>query len=121
MLEEYFRFIKEDENSSVTLKQMRHLLVEIEQSLGAGKLLENRDTENDCFASINRPEEMTRAAQSDILAANFKRAQEAGRVIEEYSKLSTTPAVSENAKKIRFSLYALEKKVGSVDNGQKEN
>ncbi|MFW5813198.1 MAG: thiamine-phosphate pyrophosphorylase [Fibrobacterota bacterium] len=117
VVEEYFRFIKEDEKASIELKQMRHLLVEMGQCLGPSKLLRNRDTENDCFASVNRPEEMARAAQGDILAANFKRAQEASRVIEEYSKLSSSPEVSEKAKKIRFSLYAFEKTVGSVDNG----
>lgn len=117
MVEEFFRFIREDEEASIGLKQMRHLLVEMERALGPRNLLRNRDVENDCFASVNRPEEMVRAAKSDILAANFKRAQEASRVIEEYSKLSSSPEVSEKAKKIRFSLYALEKTVGSVDNG----
>jgi thiamine-phosphate pyrophosphorylase len=45
-----------------------------------------------------------------VLSGNFKRAQEAARVIEEYAKISPAAHVSEKAKTIRFSLYDLEKR-----------
>jgi len=110
VVEEHYRFILEDENVCVKLKAMRHSLTNMEESVGQNSLLEGRDTESDCFASTSRPEEMGRADAAAILRANFKRAQEACRVIEEYSKISAeTEAASRQAKEMRFSLYAMEK------------
>jgi len=110
VVEEYYRFIVEDESVCVKLKAMRHSLADMEVAIGHGQLLDGRDTENDCFASTSRPEEMRRADAEGVLRANFKRAQEACRVIEEYAKLSAAAeAVSRRAKETRFSLYALEK------------
>jgi thiamine-phosphate pyrophosphorylase len=108
VIEEYFRFVAEDESASVSLKQMRHLLTGMEAAVGPSKLLAGRDTASDCFASESRPEEMVRNGLNDILSANYKRAQEACRVIEEYSKAVAADA-SRGAKEIRFSLYALQK------------
>lgn len=110
VIEEYFRFVKNDSALSIALKSIRHSLKEIEEGLGREKLLENRDTGSDCFAGENRPEEMSRADQSDILTASFKRAQEAARVIEEYTKITPLPQLSEKAKQSRFILYTIEQK-----------
>jgi thiamine-phosphate pyrophosphorylase len=107
--EEYFRFIAENEEASVSLKQMRHMLTGMEKIIGQESLLSGRDTANDCFASASRPEEMNRSSPDDVLNANFKRAQEASRVIEEYAKVCGAEQVSRSAKEIRFSLYALQK------------
>jgi len=110
VVEEYYRFILADEGASVELKGMRHALTWMENTVRQSSLLEWRDTESDCFASTCRPEEMNRADLRDVLIANFKRAQEACRVIEEYSKVSTeTVPVGKRAKEMRFSLYAMEK------------
>jgi thiamine-phosphate pyrophosphorylase len=45
---------------------------------------------------------------NSILIANFKRAQESSRVLEEFGKLISSE-VSENFKNIRYELYDLEK------------
>ncbi|MDR0305624.1 MAG: hypothetical protein LBI42_02180 [Chitinispirillales bacterium] len=113
VVEEYFRFILEKEEFCVSLKQMRHSLTDMEKLIGGDLLLSNRDTAGDCFAFHTRPEELNRAEQSDVLNANFKRAQEACRVIEEYSKLSGANSVSKNAKEIRFSLYSIQKELSA--------
>jgi thiamine-phosphate pyrophosphorylase len=110
VIEEYFRFLSNTETTAIELKQLRHSLVAIETDLGAATLLANRDTATDCFAGRNRPEEMVRSSAADLLRANFKRAEEAARVIEEYAKLEHAPSVSERAKKIRFALYLLEQR-----------
>jgi thiamine-phosphate pyrophosphorylase len=111
IIEEYFRLMQNDEGNSISLKQMRHSLIGLEQALGQKALLEARDTENDCFSKSNRPEEMVRESEQDIVIAGFKRAQEAARVIEEYIKVTDAAIWSEEAKKIRFSLYSLEKQL----------
>lgn len=95
---------------------MRHSLIEMEKLLGKEALLSNRDTESDCFAETNRPEELCRESEKDILSANFKRAQEASRVIEEYSKLTGIKSVCDMAKKLRFSLYNMEKETMALKN-----
>ena len=112
VVEEYFRFIIENEDACVALKSMRHQLADMEKNIGQDALLQGRDTANDCFATKSRPEEMDRANAEDVKNANFKRAQEACRVIEEYSKATSATQVSQTAKEIRFSLYALQKSAG---------
>ena len=108
VLEEYFRFIQNNEELAVKLKVLRHSLKTIITDLGLTRLLAARDTETDCLAGKNRPEELQRERPEDVLTANFKRAQEAARVIEEYAKLTPVPETSETAKKIRFTLYTVE-------------
>jgi hypothetical protein len=110
VIEEYFRFFALDESVAVELKTLRHSLEEIEQGAGASLLLESRDTHSDPFANVNRAEEMGRRTPEHVLSGNFKRAQEAARVIEEYAKIGPAAHVSEKAKTIRFSLYDLEKR-----------
>jgi thiamine-phosphate pyrophosphorylase len=109
VIEEYFRFLENNEVAAIELKGLRHRLIEVEEKLGPQALLQNRDVANDCFADTNRPEEMERSGgTAALLAANIRRAQEAARVIEEYAKLTDTAEASETAKRIRFSLYRFE-------------
>jgi thiamine-phosphate pyrophosphorylase len=112
VIEEYYRFMIAGETVAVQLKHMRHSLEEIEAGLGAARLLAARDTQTDPFANVNRPEELNRTTARQIVVANLKRGQEAARVIEEYSKITDAAPVSERAKTIRFTLYALEKERG---------
>jgi hypothetical protein len=111
VIEEYYRFMDEREDICITLKEMRHTLIQAEQELGKELLLRHRDTARDCFAHSTRPEELARAGVQGLLCANFKRGQEATRVIEEYSKIVAAGAVPEMAKQMRFDLYNLEKKL----------
>jgi hypothetical protein len=53
---------------------------------------------------------MNRSNLTDIIIANFKRAQESARVLEELYKLHSEE-YSENFKHIRYELYTLEKEV----------
>ncbi|NLD99938.1 MAG: thiamine-phosphate pyrophosphorylase [Fibrobacter sp.] len=111
VIEEYYRFYLNDELISITFKTLRHSLIILEEGFGRKNLLANRDTQTDCFADVNRPEELQRTSHEDIVVASFKRAQEASRVIEEYSKVTEHVELSEVAKKVRFSLYSVEKQI----------
>lgn len=116
VIEEYYRFINERPMVCRRLKKVRHAVAGIEGALGRSELLVNRDTESDCFADRNRPEELDRPeGLGALLAANFKRGQEAGRVIEEYAKVIggdlAGARLSEKAKTARFALYAFEKEL----------
>ena len=111
VIEEYYRFIDGQEDICIALKEMRHSIIQMEDGLGKERLLGNRDTATDCFAHATRPEELERSdGLRGVLCANFKRGQEATRVIEEYSKIIASPSVPETAKQLRFTLYNLEKK-----------
>jgi hypothetical protein len=109
VIEEYFRFFSLDEPFASSVKLLRHSLETIEADFGADRLIASRDTSSDPFASVNKPEEMARSTPRQLLAANFKRSQEAARVIEEYAKLGGHGAASGTAKALRFSLYTFEK------------
>ena len=109
VIEEYFRFFELDERVAAALKRHRHSLEEIEADVGAAGLVASRDIGTDPFAYVNKPEELGRPTPHLLLAANFKRSQEAARVIEEYAKLAGRASVSEKAKALRFTLYDLEK------------
>ncbi len=111
VIEEHVRFVSPSPPLCIELKKMRHSLEDVESSFGRLDLLRNRDTHTDPFADKNRPEELRRESYGDVLAANFKRAEEAARVIEEYSKITARSECSETAKTIRFALYAYEKSI----------
>jgi thiamine-phosphate pyrophosphorylase len=111
VVEEYFRFIAPRATVAEHLKKLRHDLEELERGFGRERLLAGRDTATDPFANVNRPEEMDRPSVREVVAANFKRGEEACRVIEEYSKITDAAHLSEKAKTIRFSLYTIEKPV----------
>jgi thiamine-phosphate pyrophosphorylase len=109
VIEEYFRFFLMDETITVVLKKLRHSLEEIERGTGLDILLSARDTAGDPLANVNRPEELGRTSPELVVCGNFKRGQEAARVLEEYLKITIAPHLSEKAKTLRFSLYDLEK------------
>lgn len=119
VIEEYFRFIDERPAVCVMLKKARHALVGLERRLDRRALLAGRDTRSDCFASAVRPEELGRAGLADLLTANFRRGQEACRVLEEYAKTAGCAGSPETAKTIRFTLYKLEKDLLGGERGKK--
>jgi thiamine-phosphate pyrophosphorylase len=62
--------------------------------------------------------EQTRDNLRSILIANFKRAQESTRVLEEFTKLQSIET-SENFKHIRYELYDLEKALINITSNSK--
>jgi thiamine-phosphate pyrophosphorylase len=103
VIEDVARYLQNDNATASRLKTLRH------QSRidDLKNLLASRDSEND----VLRPtveSEMNRESLQSILVANYKRAQESSRVLEEMYKI-IDPALSENFKQIRYELYTLEK------------
>ncbi|WOE70012.1 thiamine-phosphate pyrophosphorylase [Hydrogenimonas thermophila] len=102
VIEDINRYLYDNKTISSKLKELRHL-AKIDNYL---EILPYRDIQNDVLkASVET--EMIRENISSLLLANYKRAQEASRVLEEAFKL-LDPAKSENFKTIRYELYALE-------------
>lgn len=103
VIEDIARYLHNDKSLASKLKALRH------QSRidDLQNLLASRDSIND----VLRPtvtSEMNRTDLESILVANYKRAQESSRVLEEMYKI-VDPELSEHFKGIRYTLYTLEK------------
>ena len=103
VIEDMARYSDNNKNFSSQLKDLRHL-AKIED---IQPLLKSRDAQNDVLRPT-RASEMERSSVESIIIANYKRAQESSRVLEEIYKV-VEPALSERFKHIRYELYTLEK------------
>ena len=105
VVEDILRYRDNNKELSSKLKLLRH-----KAKIGETKeLLQYRDSVNDVLRSTIKSE-LNRTDIESIIIANFKRAQESSRVLEELYKLHSAE-YSENFKYIRYELYALEKEV----------
>jgi hypothetical protein len=102
VVEDIFRYIYNDKQTATKLKNLRHLA----RLENYEELLINRDVQNDVLRESIKSEQ-NRDDLYSILIANFKRAQESSRVLEEFTKLSSIKD-SETFKYIRYELYTLE-------------
>lgn len=108
VVEDIFRYIYNDKEISSKLKAIRHKCrVDNYQ-----ELLDSRDIKNDVLKK-SIPSEQNREDIYSILIANFKRAQESSRTLEEFTKLINIKT-SENFKSIRYELYNLEKALTNI-------
>ncbi|MDX9743292.1 MAG: thiamine-phosphate pyrophosphorylase [Arcobacteraceae bacterium] len=105
VVEDIFRYIFNDKVTSSKLKSLRHL----SRLPNYDALLDTRDIKNDVLKSSTTSEQ-SRDNLKSILIANFKRAQESARVLEEFTKLISIQE-SENFKYIRYELYDIEKSI----------
>ncbi|MCG3682103.1 thiamine-phosphate pyrophosphorylase [Aliarcobacter butzleri] len=102
VVEDIFRYVHNNKEVATKLKNLRHLA----RTENYYELLETRDVKNDVLRESIKSEQ-NRDNLNSILIANFKRAQESARVLEEFTKL-TSIKDSENFKYIRYELYNLE-------------
>jgi thiamine-phosphate pyrophosphorylase len=105
VVEDILRYRDNNKELSKKLKSLRHR-ARIKETK---ELLTHRDSINDVLRSSTKSEQ-TRSDIVSILSANFKRAEESARVLEELFKLHNIE-YSENFKTIRYELYNLEKEV----------
>jgi len=105
VVEDIIRYRNNNKELSSQLKLLRHR-AKIKETL---EILKERDSVNDVLRSTIKSE-LNRTDISSIIIANFKRAEESARVLEELFKLYSTE-YSENFKYIRYELYRLEKEI----------
>ena len=112
VLEDTARMLFDDEELTLELKDMRHALTMAVKAVPGldDELLCARDAGSDVLRSGETGSESSRVDIKNIVRANSARAQEALRVLEEFSKL-IVPGLSESFKDIRFRLYESEKTV----------
>ena len=103
VIEDINRYIYDDTSLTSTLKSLRHTL----QPAYDKNRLRYRDIEND-VQKKSIASELIRSSIDDLIIANFSRAQESARVLEESFKL-IDPSLSELCKEVRYGLYGVEK------------
>ena len=113
VVEDIFRYVYNNKDIASKLKNLRHN----SRISTYDNLLKSRDIKNDVLKkSISS--EQTRDNLNAILIANFKRAQESSRVLEEICKLQSINE-SETFKYIRYELYDLEKALINITSNSK--
>lgn len=102
VVEDIFRYIYNNKEIASRLKALRHKArIDL-----YNELLQSRDIRNDVLKKSTSSEQ-SREDLNAILIANFKRAQESSRVLEEFTKLHDAK-ISEIFKAIRYELYDIE-------------
>ena len=105
--EEVARFVLNDPRLTRRCQQLRYELNTLAKRFSKKKLLESRDVRRD----VGRPAERVSAGKHrgypDLVRANALRAQEALRVLEEFTRLKSL-ALSTKFGSVRFRVYSLE-------------
>ena len=110
VLEETARMVFDDSKLTISLKDIRHDLVNIikDEKMINIRMLSARGADRDVLRSGETKDEQSRNDVISLVRANASRAQEAVRTMEEFIKLSF-PSFSKQFKGIRFRLYDIEK------------
>lgn len=114
VVEDVLRFSFRNGRLSSVARNIRHDIARHASGLAPRSiLLVSRDSRNDPGArrfSSSRP----RQGLVDVLTANFRRAQESVRVLEECARLMARNSLVRGLQSDRYALYTLEKLVGSL-------
>jgi len=105
VVEDSLRFILGDKILYKNIRAIRHSVDKILRA-EYGELIQERDSVED----LGRQMPETKKKLSEVITANFKRAEESLRVLEEYSKIFA-PKSCADFKKQRYLTYATEKTV----------
>ena len=107
ILEDTARFVLGKPEAAKALRGLRHGLDELVRD-HYKKLLSARDVMHDSGKS--NPAKAYKGGVTALLAANFKRCEEALRVLEEYGRVMSPRAVK-TAQALRFEIYKWEKQL----------
>jgi thiamine-phosphate pyrophosphorylase len=107
VVEEIARFSMEDASLTGRLKDMRHRVRRSAEAIARGAL-RHRDSVGDVGSGSATASELARGSLAAVARANFARAEEALRVLEEFGKL-IDDAGSRVFKSLRFELYTIER------------
>ena len=138
VVEDYVRLACDDEFLSVELKRLRHDLAAAGKGIDRSQRMRARDTLGDVGTEIELPSEYQRTGGNEpdgranfdfiderdggivgTIKANFSRAQQGLRTIEEFSKLLDID-VSKKVEQIRYRCYSLEKSLYATLFGRRE-
>jgi thiamine-phosphate pyrophosphorylase len=110
VVEDYLRFALDDGHLSRVCKQLRHDLAAVLFALPATDRHAARETQADVGTSGARAGDSTRTDATAVVAASFKRVEQALRSLEEYGKLIDT-SLGASFEELRYRTYTLERAV----------
>lgn len=129
VLEDYARFVLDDEALVRALKDLRHRLAKSEQSLLAEPSLTessganrnhgttaDRDVSGDVGTEMTGAQEQRRREMLDIVHANARRVQESLRSLEEFGKLMSA-AFGAEMKQLRYQAYTIHQQLLAASAG----
>lgn len=108
-MEDYARFVLNDNRTSAAIKQLRHDLAAATSSLATAAIL-HRDTPGDVGTATKVTGELARDDAGQVVTAAGKRLTEALRTIEEYVKTVDSECASK-IEAIRYRAYDLEQQL----------
>jgi thiamine-phosphate pyrophosphorylase len=108
-IEDYARFVLNDDSLSAELKNLRHEFAAATQSFATDAIL-HRDTPGDVGTDNKTVAEQSREDVAQVVIAAGKRLGEALRTIEEYLK-TICPADASKIEAIRYRFYHLEQRI----------
>ena len=107
--EDICRFVYDQRQWTTSFKTIRHQLTGAADRIGILKLLTARHIEGD-VGKRTVDSELARKRIDDIFYANAQRVKESIRVLEEFAKLKDR-RVAQDFKKLRYRMYAIEKRI----------
>jgi len=112
VIEEYYRFVLDDEDTTSRLKALLHeVTAAVIAVADEHRLMTSRDSAEDVGIGSVVESEGQRSSLRAVVAAGFKRVEEGLRVLEEYAKLAAGQQAGERFKTLRFEVYTLEKEI----------
>lgn len=105
--EDVCRFVWDAKQPTRNYKDIRHELTSIISSMKIAKIIQARDIAGD-VGRASTAAEFRRQGVRDIFYANSQRVKESVRVLEEFAKLKNKRS-SQDLKRLRYRIYALEK------------
>jgi len=117
VLEDCFRFGRDDPFLSGQLKQLRHQLAEALQHLPRSDFLLARDTRGDVGTTLVASGEYDRSSLNEIVEANMHRVQQSLRCLEEYSKLVSSITAGQ-LEQLRYESYDLHRSLATSERGR---
>jgi thiamine-phosphate pyrophosphorylase len=110
VVEDYARFVLDDENAAAAVKHCRHELRAVTDAVGSDALLAARDIIGDVGRDVKTASELQRDSAADVVRAAFGRLSEAARGLGEYGKLVSESAAAA-AETLRYRSYELEQRI----------
>jgi thiamine-phosphate pyrophosphorylase len=112
VIEDYARFVLNDDQISGTLKQLRHDFAAAIAGFSADAIL-HRNTPGDVGVSTKTATELKREDIAHVVTAAGKRLGEALRTIEEYAKTFDVPTAA-TIESLRYRFYDIEQKISRM-------
>jgi thiamine-phosphate pyrophosphorylase len=111
VVEDFARFVLDDQHLTRLVKELRHDLSEVCGALPTAERHAARETQRDVGTTISTPAEQQRTDTWDVCSAGCQRVKQSLRSLEEFSK-AALPEISPRLESLRYRFYTIEKSLG---------